>query len=280
MWIKAVAITCCMVISIISLPVQACTAWEVAGSSVKDGGTIIAKNRDYAYGERNELKVVTENGGYKYLALYANTGNKGGVNEKGLVALSLSAPSHLENHMDSSKYVGSRNHKFNNNWILAHYKTVDETINALRQGQWVTHPEFIALADKNKVAYIELGPDGVYAVKSTNSGILEHTNHYLEADMANLNPEKLGYELKRWEKAEEQLNSQKQFTMNDIQSFTKDPIVWYKHPKVMTYASMVVNNKPDNETLIWVKIANPGEDAYEVQVTLEEALSGKVQFPH
>jgi hypothetical protein len=269
-----------MVALIISLPVQACTAWEVAGSSVKDGGTIIAKNRDYSYGERNELKIVDGRGGYKYLAIYANTGNKGGVNEKGLVVLSLSAPSHLENHMDSSLNGGSRNYKFNNSWILTHYKTVDETINALRQGQWVTHPEFIALADKNKVAYIELGPDGIYAARSVDNGILDHTNHYLETDMVNFNPEKLGYGFKRWKKAEEQLKSQKQFTMDDIHSFTQDPIVWYKHSKIMTYASMVVNNRPDDETLIWVKIANPGEAPYEMQFTLDEALSGKVQLPH
>ncbi|MDR3592893.1 MAG: C45 family autoproteolytic acyltransferase/hydrolase [Negativicutes bacterium] len=270
---KLSTLLCCVLFLCLSSRTEACTAWEAAGSSVEGNGTIIAKNRDYTYGEKNELKVVSVHNRYKFLAIYANTGNKGGVNEHGLVVLSLSPPSYLENQKTEPS---NSQPSFTNTWILENCRTVDETVDALKQHNWNTHPEFLAIADRNKIAYIELGPDGRNVVKATENGILDHTNHYLDPAMGEYNPKKLGYEYKRWQKAEEQLNSKDKFTIEDIKTFTQDPIVWYKHSTVMTYASMVVNNRQDGETVVWVKIVNPGDAAFESQFTLKDMFTGRI----
>jgi len=255
---------------------SACTAWEVAGDSVNGTGTLIAKNRDYTYGEYNYLKIV-DNGGYKFLGLYANTGNKGGVNEKGLSVLSLSAPAHWAHQKDPGTDLDLT--KFNITWILEHYASVDETIAALKNASWHTHPQFLAIADSQKVAYIEFGPYGMYSIKSTSNGTLAHTNHYLEDDLLQFNPDKAGYESTRYEKALEQLSSQPAISFDDLKTFTQDPVVWYKHAKLMTYSSFIVNSQSDGSVKMWIKIANPDTEPFIGEFNLTDVFNGKVSLP-
>lgn len=260
-----------------SIPlVNACTAWEVAGDYVNGTGTLLAKNRDYTYGEYNYLKVV-DNGGYKFLGLYANTGNKGGVNEKGLSVLSLSAPAHWAHQKDLTTTDDLT--KFNITWILEHYSSVDETLAALKNANWHTHPQFLAIADSQKIAYIEFGPYGMYSIKSTSNGTLAHTNHYLEDDLLQFNPDKAGYESIRYEKALEQLSSSSTISFDDLKNFTQDPVVWYKHAKLMTYSSFIINSQPNGAIKIWIKIENPGNEPFIDAFDLADVFSGKVSIP-
>lgn len=264
---------CCFSL-LFSHSAQACTSWEVAGKSLDGAGTVIAKNRDYAYGEYNYIKIVS-NGGYKFLALYANTGNKGGVNEKGLSVLSLSAPASVT---DLPSTEDSNCQKLTITWLLKHCATVDEVVAALHSTKWNTHPEFLAIADTRKIAYVELGPDGTYAVRSTDNGTLAHTNHYVEDTMMQFNPENPGYESTRYQKAIEQLSSKDTISFDDVTAFSQDPVVWYKHKKIMTYASFVIHSKPDGNTTIWLKIANPDTTPWISTFELKDALSGKIKF--
>ena len=74
---------------------HACTLWAAAGSRVKGGGVIIAKNRDMPPDHRQELRLVKPPGGFRYLGLVAvdrdDASVKAGVNEKGLVIVDAAA---------------------------------------------------------------------------------------------------------------------------------------------------------------------------------------------
>lgn len=280
----------------------ACTSWLAAGDRVSGGGTLIVKNRDWFQGDITELKLMKSNRGFAYFVLFANqggSGNRGGINEAGLVALTLSPPSFGPNKRDGDESFKS----FDTDWVLNNYRTVEETLQALKTGQWQTYAHFVVLSDAEQIAYIEFGPGGKYAVQKAKNGVLIHANHYQEPSMLHLNPQKPAtaasappataetvsldparekfraiamFEIKRYLKAKEQMNSKESFSFLDMKSFSQDPTVWYDHPKEMrTYATFAVYQRPHHSPLIWVKLSNPGEPVREAQFTLAEAMSGK-----
>ena len=82
---------------LIQSPCQACTLWGAAGTSIEGGGTLVAKNRDWAPDHFQELAVLQPAAGYWALALKAiggeEPGVKAGVNDKGLVIVSATGNS-------------------------------------------------------------------------------------------------------------------------------------------------------------------------------------------
>jgi hypothetical protein len=75
---------------------ESCTLWAAVREATRDGGSLVAKNRDWRPDHRQEVKRVTPKQGFRYYGLFA-TGNeepglKAGVNEKGLVVVSATAP--------------------------------------------------------------------------------------------------------------------------------------------------------------------------------------------
>jgi penicillin V acylase-like amidase (Ntn superfamily) len=232
------------------------------------------------------------NHGYRYLALYsAQAGTVNGVNSEGLAGYTLSSPDGLDSTAKSQPAQSTTaTIPFDLDWIMEHYKSVDETIDALKRGPWVTHPEFYILADKDKVSYIEIGPNGKFAVQETNNGALQHANEFQEPSMVNLNPslaehmaeyKKRGFlhavlrERDRLKKSAEQLASKSLLTMDDFKNFTSDPVVWYDDPPLVTVAAMVVQIRPNGDATVWAKIANPGAAPYEVTLSLKETLFGQ-----
>jgi hypothetical protein len=75
---------------------ESCTLWAAVGEATRGGGSLVVKNRDWRPDHRQEIKRVTPKQGFRYFGLFA-TGNdepglKAGVNEKGLVVVSATAP--------------------------------------------------------------------------------------------------------------------------------------------------------------------------------------------
>ncbi len=275
----------CMMFFILAaatLPVQACTSWLASGDSVAGGGTLVVKNRDWMPGDITTLKLMRSNRDLSYFVLFGNlegSANHGGINEAGLVLLELSTPPNTPRG-DVPPLAKS----FDADWILGHYRTVDEVILALTRSEWQTQPSFLIVADQKKVAYIEIGTSGRLAVKEMTNGAMVHANEYQEASMQDLNP-KLEpgadnflalYERKRLLKAREQIGSKSVFTLADMKRFAQDPVVWYEQKEMRTYASFIVQHRGNGqEPLIWVRLTNPKEVVKEAQFTLSEAMSGK-----
>jgi isopenicillin-N N-acyltransferase like protein len=176
MKIKSASITALIMILFNILPAQACTLWAANGTYVEGGGSLIIKNRDWRPDHRQGLKLVTPETGYRYFGLFQLDGDapglRAGINEKGLVIISATAGSIPA----SERNAMPRNHGLLSK-ILNRCASVDA---ALAQAHWFVGPQFMMLADKEKVARIEIGPEGKIAVTVTENGVSYHTNHYLE----------------------------------------------------------------------------------------------------
>lgn len=164
-------------------PALACTLWAANGKPVENGRSLMVKNRDWAPDHRQELKYVKPADGYKYIGLFAADGEysglKAGLNEKGLVVISASASSIPLRERKTMPGTHSLLNK-----LLTKYSSVDE---ALNQASLFLGPRFLMIANKNKVASIEIGPGGVLAVQVQENSVIYHTNHYVGEQMSQYN---------------------------------------------------------------------------------------------
>ena len=159
------------------LPAYASTLWGAAGSSVKGNGTLIAKNYD-GKSTLIELRLVLPRKGSTYLGLFSLKNSKeqgplAGVNEKGL-AVVTAVPESLPPGPDAHPSIEQITEK-----LLAGFDTVDGILSdpkILRQGP----PAFYVIADRSRIASVEIAPRGEITIKSLESGIFHHTNHYID----------------------------------------------------------------------------------------------------
>ena len=124
------------------------------------------------------------------------------------VCVNASPPSYLEKDKSLRRVLGIGRK------ILAGCKTVKQ---ALSHGEWFVGPQFSMSADRDEVAVMELGLDGKFRVQSTNSGILFHTNHYIENEFTGLNRDKPGVSsAKRYEKIQQLMRSKEKCELSDF----------------------------------------------------------------
>ena len=154
----------------------ACTLWAAAGARTSDGGTLIAKNRDKDPSQHGELRIVTRKG-RRFLGLYYTDTDErrsiaGGINDRGLCILGASAGSVPREERNK----GGRG-------LSKHILTSFGSVDAVLKNQKIfagTHPVFYIIGDRLKIATVEVAPGGKFRVRSTDNGILCHTNHYLD----------------------------------------------------------------------------------------------------
>lgn len=243
----------------------ACTLWAATGDSVEDGGTLLVKNRDWAPNHRQELKYVKPKAGYSYIGLFAADGEysglKAGVNEKGLVVVSASASSISMRERKQMPGTHALLRK-----LLSNCGSVDD---ALKQSALFVGPRFLMLADKHKVASVEVGPAGSFAVQVKENGIIYHTNHYIDDQMAQYN-RKIGESSKiRYRRIGELLErAASPFNLNTFVSFSHDRIdgdnnsifrLGSTPQKARTLAVWAVSLTPSRAPELYVEMYNPGE---------------------
>lgn len=163
-----------MLLVLSALPAAACTLYSAAGADyVEGGGTLLVKNRDWRP-QHQEVRLVDE-GGWRFYGLFAGNGTrkalKGGVNEQGLAVVSASASS-----IPREERLGTV-HRACMRTILKRYTTVEEV---LQHKELFAGAKFIMLADRSRIAYVEITPDNQIRVSETAQGSLVHTNHYLD----------------------------------------------------------------------------------------------------
>lgn len=267
-----------LMLFVYSVPAQACTLWGAAGNAVQGGGTLLVKNRDWTPDHQQQLRLVNPQSGYRYVGLFADgkvPGLKAGINEKGLTVVSASVgsiPQAERRKMPKKRAVMAK--------LLATCESVDE---ALTRTDLFVGPLFLVLADKTKVAYIESGPNGQYAVHSETNGVLSHTNHYIETNMLEANRRIGASSLARYERISSLLHTQESFTANDFigfscdQSHGPDRSIWRTGGKPggeRTLATWMVQLPETGEPLLYLRLANPGEAEVIRQYPLSAIFTG------
>ena len=262
---------------------ESCTLWAAAGNSVVGGGTIIVKNRDWAPNHQQRIELITPKKGYRYLGLIAMgkdmPGLKGGVNEEGLVVVTASPPSYLEQQRALYPVKGVIQK------ILKGCKNVREV---LKQEDWFIGPRFILMADAKEIACVEVGLNGRVKIQSTTSGSLSHTNHYLESEFIALNPEKpYVSSLERYKQIERFLSTKQHFDLLDFIKISQseeggpDNSIWRKGSAATssrTLATWMIHQPVSGDSILFLRMANPGKEIKEYQYPLKDVFNGKVDL--
>jgi len=244
---------------------KACTLWAAAGASTKDGGTLIAKNRDKEPSQHGELRVVARKG-HRFLGLYYADAEKrrsiaGGINETGLCLLGASAGS-VPREERNKGGRGLSEH------ILISFNSVD----AVLKNQKIfagTHPVFYIIGDRSKIATVEVAPGGKFRVRSTDNGILCHTNHYLDEKFLRAN-DKIGTSsLARLKRILQLMTTHASpFTFEDFKTFSEDRhdgpdrSIWRTGStpeKERTLATWIASIPRKGPPALYVRLANTGE---------------------
>lgn len=266
-------------IFIFPLFAEACTLWAGAGDSIVDGGTIISKNRDWLPDNQQQLRLIKNAGGYRFVSLYASgnnsSGTKAGINEKGFAIVTASPPSYLET---PENYKG----KTTTPMLLTRYDSVASALSALQAGEWSRGPEYLVLSDPKEVACVEFGNNSTYDIVSrTNSGVTFHTNHYLAQELMALNQGNLANSQKRYTKIQGFLQTKPQYDIADFRAYSDDPTLWRigRTPaSVCTLASFMIRQFSDGQGTLYLKMANPGKTVKEYEFSLADLFAGRVDL--
>ena len=262
-------------------PARACTLFAAAGSMVEGGGTIIAKNRDRSP-QRSALRVSAPRDGFKHLALVAtdspaNPAAVAGINEKGLVVVDA-LPSSLASEEENCGAVALTQA------LLSQCASVDEVL-ARRELLGASYPVFEMVADRHKVAVIEVAPRGQVAVKVGDQGLLYHTNHYLDPRLLGANQKAYDSSSVRYRRIGQLLSRQRlPFALEDFLAFSQD-----RHDgpdnsinrtgstptETRTLATWIVVQLPGKAPRVFARIANPGERQKIYNFRLEPAWWAK-----
>ena len=240
-----------------------CTLWGCIGSSVVDGGLLIAKNRDWNENSKTTLRIISPIKGFKYLAMYGEGkegGVKGGINEKGLVVFTATASSVKKENRQSEGKGKVR-------MILSECRSVDDVIkNQEKYLSGRTH--FLIIGDNNELACIEISPDNKVHIERKNNGTLYHTNHYLYSDFLSFNEMQSESSLKRCNRVCNLLVSKTAMSLEDMIKISDDKhdgmdnSIWRDgglNSKTRTLMNMTVYIPLNGFPRVYIKSANKWE---------------------
>ncbi|WP_371369630.1 hypothetical protein SRRS_27170 [Sporomusa rhizae] len=266
------------------LQAHACTLWAANGNIVQGGGSLIVKNRDWAPDHHQKLKLISPANGYKYIGLFVIDGNhkglKAGINEKGLVTISASAGSIAFKERKILPYTHALYEQ-----LLNECGSVDE---AIARTELFLGPQYLMLADRNKVATIEIGPDGKYAVIMKDSQAIFHTNHYVDESMLEFNRVDGLSSNTRYKRIAALLsNAATPYNLDTFLDFSNDQNdgpdnsifrIGSSPQKQRTMATWAVSIPPYGSPELYVKILNPGESEQIKKVKVEDIFDEKLEL--
>ena len=260
-------------------PAQACTLWAAVGDAA-NGGTLISKNRDWKPDHRQYLKLVTPKQGYRYFGLYAEGNNdpglKAGVNEMGLTIISASSniPRKIrDNQLDKRGVMVT---------ILRQYANIDALLADADKVFSASRANFFLISDRSKVLEIEVGLEGKYSIKMANTGLVTHTNHYLDPQLAALYNDKIGISsATRYQRINALLDHAQTYTLDKFAQISRDKndgpdnSLW-RSGKEHTMASWIVSTPAVGALRLRVVLNNPNE-AENIQELILDANFWKKQ---
>lgn len=241
---------------LISTSLEACTLFASSGDSVENGGTIIAKNRDFE--PQNQKVCLVTSGKIPYYGLFSEDGKgkwsvKAGVNEKGLVvvsAMSSCIPGKQRHAMPSKPFMSN---------ALKNYATVAEFLEHKNE---LLGPRFIMVADAEEIACIEVGAEGKLSITRKANGLLAHTNHYLASELQANNIRITESSLVRYDRIKALLqNSQKPLNLDHFIDMGQDMndgpnnSIWRigENSKTESLASFIVQVNKNKDFTLYLK---------------------------
>jgi hypothetical protein len=256
-----------------------CTLWSATGSAVQNGGTIIAKNRDWIPDNVEVLRKVPETGNeYAFFGIYAEDddapGFKAGINEKGLVVVNASASAIPKKERASLPGRGNLVRG-----MLARYASVATMLDESEKLFGGGSPMFYMIADATEIAYVEISPEGRYSVNVVKNGILAHTNHYLDAHFATANIKigksssiRLSRIVGLLKEENGGLTEDAFIAMSRDSHDGPDDSIWRtgnRPGRERTLATWVVKLPAGGCPQLYVRLANPGESIQEFRYSLD-----------
>ena len=258
-----------------SATAPACTLWAAAGERTAGGGAIVAKNRDWTP-EADEVRLAGFKNGRRFLGLFPVRDGKrpsavAGISEKGLVFVTATAGSvpQAEREKGGTGLAGK---------VLSEFTSVGEVLeNRALFSQ--THPSIYLIADRRRIAWIEVAPDGRVAVRTTDSGSLCHTNHYLDDELRSSNTRIGRSSAGRLDRIQQLLDTgPPRLTPEDFIAFSRDihagpdDSIWRtggKAGRERTLATWIVSLPMDAPPEIFIRLANPGEPERSMRMPLD-----------
>lgn len=247
------------------LPAHACTLWAVTDDRTADGAVLIAKNRDWTP-QRQELELIKPEKGYCFFALLPIEPKKqprvvAGINEKGLVVVSATAGS-----------IPEAERKKGGGGLSTLLLNSRDSVDAVVETQEVFsryRPGFYMFADRKKIGVIEIAPEGRYAFRVSDRGVLFHTNHYLDESLLRVNDRVRDSSRIRLNRIREILDGHSgPFHMDDFVGMSEDRhagpdnSIWRTGStlrRTRTLSAWIVALPKEGGPRLYVKLANPGE---------------------
>lgn len=227
---KKITVIICTLVTIIGLlavgvmsKASACTLFAATGVDyVVNSGTLMAKNRDEKPMAQT-LKIIEPSAGYSYYGVFSGKNMlfcAMGINERGLAVGTSTAGSLPKKERLANGVYRSKEGLRTNEYMLRYCASVDEAL-TLPEEVWQEPINFI-LADKSKIAYVEVLPGGEKSVTVKTNGVIYHTNHYVNEDSRWANKTVGASSLARYKRIEELMTEKKIFSLNDFIQFSQD----------------------------------------------------------
>ncbi|HWQ61155.1 MAG TPA: carcinine hydrolase/isopenicillin-N N-acyltransferase family protein, partial [Negativicutes bacterium] len=226
--------------------------------------------------------VIPARDGYKHFGLFVvdgeHKGLKAGINEKGLVVVTATAgsiPSKTRHQMPYSKSLTTR--------LLQECGGVDDV---LARTDLFFGPVFLMIADRQKVATIEIGPEGVFSATVRQDGTIYHTNHYIDESMLAYNLVSSESSQTRFHRIAALLDSApRPCDLDAFAAFARDQndgpdnSIFRKGStprKTRTLATWAVRIPESGSPELHIRILNPGEEERVIRVNSDDVFSGKL----
>jgi isopenicillin-N N-acyltransferase like protein len=253
---------------------HACTLWGAAGGDAS-GGTILAKNRDWAPDHTQVLKMHRGKG-YAYFGLYAEGGGepgiKCGVNEHGLSVITASASS-----IPKDRRASQPGKHGIISTILSGCASCDEVLAKKDAIFPSSRTMFVMISDRRKIVLVEVGLDGKYVLKTADSGAVVHTNHFLEPALGEFNIKIGPSSATRLARIGELMKtSPRPCRLDAMAGISRDQhdgpdnSLWRTGSKERTMASWIIETPPQGAPKLRVVIANPGQKEETSTLVLDE----------
>lgn len=172
---------------------RACTTWATIDPA-PDGAVLIAKIRDEDPDQTQEVRAFHPATGYAYFGLLGVSDGQrsfvGGINEKGLTILSLTASVIPIDERVAPSAEGGKGQRKGSlaGQVLRECADLAEVEAKAERYFSSSRPRFYLLADRSRAAWLEIAPNGAFKLSPINQGVATHTNHYLDPSFAAQTP--------------------------------------------------------------------------------------------
>jgi hypothetical protein len=273
----AIIIVCLFALSFQAPYAFACSLWAATGGRLTDGGTLVGMTWDVPQGTKGELKLVIPKKGFRYLGLFpleikVSAKIIAGINEHGLATVTATADT-----VALKKKLTGRNDLVET--ILTSFSSVDAVF--ANKSQFARScPLFLIVADQSKVALVQIGPGGHFAVETTSNGLLYQTNHYTNQGLLKENERYIENSLLRLNRLQYLLvNYHDRFSIDGSNALAGDKnngpdnSIWRigsSPKKERTLASWVVFLPKNSSPELYFKLVNPDSNELEYNIKLDK----------